>query len=295
MKYVTSVLSGFAALAMCASPALAQDDILTLEPSSPWVLDYADDSCALRRAFGEAGQEAWLEMRQFSPGINFQITFGSDAINRRMLEPVMAFEPNEQGVEVPSAIFADFGEGKGVYFNFAIGPVVFDPDGRDGLADINWTDAERAAREAEITGILLEKTFASDLRFVTGPMDQTMLAMRGCMDELLLHWGIDVEAHRSLSRPVEPKRMRSWAQRIISQYPQDMLREGNSGYVRVRLIVNEEGRAQSCHLQLETEHPEFEEAACDQLLRHARFDPALDAVGNPIVSYWVTSILYLVN
>lgn len=40
---------------------------LRLAPSSPWNLDYDDDSCALRGTFGEEGQQVYLELRQFDP------------------------------------------------------------------------------------------------------------------------------------------------------------------------------------------------------------------------------------
>ena len=50
-----------------------------LEPSSNWELDYAPDSCALRRTFGEGDRQTQLEMRRFSPSTTLQTTVATKA------------------------------------------------------------------------------------------------------------------------------------------------------------------------------------------------------------------------
>ena len=39
----------------------------------------------------------------------------------------------------------------------------------------------------------------------------------------------------------------------------------------------------------------FQQVACDTLMRYARFDPALDADGNTIASFYTTTIQYRVS
>ena len=63
-------------------------------------------------------------------------------------------------------------------------------------------------------------------------------------------------------------------------------------FIHVRLIVGTDGRPTSCNVQLDSQHPEFRQTACDILMRYARFDPALDANGRPVTSYYTTSIIY---
>ncbi len=43
----------------------------------PWNLDYDDDSCALKRIFGEEGRQAYLELRQYDPHGDLQVIVGS--------------------------------------------------------------------------------------------------------------------------------------------------------------------------------------------------------------------------
>ncbi len=61
---------------MPAIAAAKDDKRIELAPSGAWEVDYAEDSCALRRGFGEAGKEVWLELRRLT-GDGFQITVAS--------------------------------------------------------------------------------------------------------------------------------------------------------------------------------------------------------------------------
>ncbi|HYD05839.1 MAG TPA: TonB family protein, partial [Reyranella sp.] len=126
-------------------------------------------------------------------------------------------------------------------------------------------------------------------------MHKPMEVMRACLDELLTHWGIDAAAQRTLTRKVKPLEQMEWAKDLQSAYPSNMLRKGQSGIVRVRLIVGPTGKPQTCHIQVPSDDPSFEQTACSRLMRSARFEPALDASGKAITSYYVTSILYLIN
>lgn len=150
----------------------------------------------------------------------------------------------------------------------------------------------RARSEGSITGIHVNNAFDEAVFLRTGELHAPMEAMRSCLDELLTHWGIDAEAHQSLSRQVEPVDFRNWARRVQEHYPYQMLSRGMQGYLRTRLEVSTDGEVTGCHLQTEVNNDEFERVACDNLMR-AKFDPALDAQGQPIDSYYLISVVYM--
>ncbi len=182
---------------------------------------------------------------------------------------------------------------EGLIFSGSLRPKA--PPPAEGEPWRTWTAEERDAREAEISGLVVADSFERELRLETGPMRAPMVAMRACLDDLLVHWGIDAEAHRSLSRPVAPKDIESWARELQEKYPHRMVREGRSANVRVRLIVGPDGKPASCHLQMQVPHSDFSETACNGLMRHAQFEPALDAQGRAITSYYTTSIIYQIG
>lgn len=283
----------FLALGLLAEPVFAQAQSLELSPQSKWVMDYDADSCALRRIFGDPERQVLLELRQYAPGWGFQVTVASSTIDTVNKRPRVRFEPDTVLWEPDSPILGAFGEMEGVVYSDS-----FWPNSRqsvEGEVALPWPDADRDAREASITGLFVADTFEHNLLIKTGAMHQPMAAMRACIDELMTHWGIDVEAHRSLSRPVTPKDQQSWAQQLQQRYPSEMIRAGRSAYIRIRLIVGTDGKLSSCNVQIEAQHPVFQETACRILMRHARFEPTLDARGSPIASYFTTAIIYRVS
>ena len=118
-----------------------------------------------------------------------------------------------------------------------------------------------------------------------------MAAMRRCTDELLTHWGIDLEQHRHLTRGVRPaSNPGNWLN--SKDYPTKLLRQGMQGIVQIRLSIDERGKPTACHIQQSTRPAEFDAAVCDGLMRRAEFEPALGAEGEPVPSYWHSSVRF---
>ena len=88
-------VSGISAGELAAQEA----DVLRLGPSSPWVMDYAEDSCALRRTFGEVGRQVTLEMRQFSPDSSIQFSIFSENIGTTTEWLRFGVDPDEPPTE----------------------------------------------------------------------------------------------------------------------------------------------------------------------------------------------------
>lgn len=280
------------------SPALAADDVLVLEPASPWSLDYALDSCALRRVFGEEGRRLTLEMRQFVPGDSSiqYILASSDLRARTSGTPTnvrLRYIPDmdETRLDLVFGMSWDNG-GDGVTFSSSL-------DGRNRLSaeekkEIGKAELDRILleREETITGIAVRNAFRDHVQIETGSLAKPMGAMRTCLDELLGHWGIDVEAHRTLSKPLERVNFRKWANAISNDYPEALAALGEQGMLRIRMSVSAEGEPTACNIQSQLGQDEFRERACAIMLDRAEYSPALDAQGNPIASYDILAIVY---
>lgn len=299
---IFTVIAAIALSPLSGTAQAEQEDWLQLSPASPWVMDYAEDSCALRRGFGEEGQRVYLELRKFSPSVETQMIVTSNDIGRRTA-PLRGqgmragFLPDSELDDVSQAMGIDVGElGSGIIWNTnfltteqqALNEQMLE-DGESGLA---VSDEERDAREAAISGFGVGNAFRQNFILRTGAMHAPMEAMRTCLDELLTHWGIDAEAHRTLSRPVRPLDQQSWARQLVARYPSSQLRVGGQAWVRVRMMVSAQGEPTACTVQALMSDEDFNQTACRLMMRHARFEPALDAAGVPIDSYMTTSIIY---
>lgn len=99
----------------------------------------------------------------------------------------------------------------------------------------------------------------------------------------------------SKARGARTKNERSWAARIQENYPARALREEVEGTVGVRVTVTADGRASGCSVTASSGSSVLDEAACAGMERYARFDPALDAAGNPTTDSYSTRITYRLN
>lgn len=263
------------------------------DPSSPWNVDYADDSCALRRSFSYANRSLIFEARQFQPGDRLAVTVVSKQFSQDLPSPKIRFSPDSKPHEVKSSYSLQYPSGaSGFVWNDSFMPIVM---GVDGVGSINVTDEFRDAREFAIQGIELSGSLRPPILIATGEMHSPMKAMRKCMDELLTHWGLDAPTQRELTQTASPLDQRQWAKIIQAEYPSAMLNQMKGGIVRIRMIVGPNGKGQSCHIQVPSQDPSFEKSACNGMMKASQFRPALDAAGKPVTSYYTTSIIYIVN
>jgi len=279
------------AVALAASPAGAQTpaEPLEMEPSSSWVADYAEDSCALIRDFQAGDDKVTLQLRQFGPGENFEVSVVSRTLSRTSQAPRVRFEPDEGFHELPSPFFLDEGDLHGVQYVDSLRPTALKPPG-ELLPD--WPESERQARERTITGLSVAASFERDLVLRTGRMDRPISAIRTCLDDLLTQLGVDPVQQRTLSRQPKPVDLRGWSKKVQESYPVDMVRAGRSALVHIRLIVGADGRPASCIPDKHSAETSFGEYACQTSMRYARFEPALDANGAPVASLYTTMLIY---
>ena len=72
--------------------------------------------------------------------------------------------------------------------------------------------------------------------------------MHQCIDELMTHWGIDVEAHKTLTRPALPTNLPEVPRMI--DYPPMMAQRRLQGVVNIRLGIDERGLIIACRIQM---------------------------------------------
>jgi len=99
----------------------------------------------------------------------------------------------------------------------------------------------------------------------------------------------------SQARGARPKGQGSWARRIQDNYPSSALRAEKEGRVGVRVTIGPDGRVSDCTVTSSSGTPELDTAACSGMRSYARYDPALDAAGNPTTGSANTAIVYKLN
>jgi hypothetical protein len=292
--------AAFACLLAAALPVRAAEPS-PLKPSSPWVVNYAEDSCRLIRTFGEGDRSVRLEFRMFAPGDFFWLLVSGEPIGPTpsgVVSLAYRFDPDEEDVKSVVALRGKIDEKtSAVMFPASLSTAQTRKEERKIFRDDpkafarNRTDFD-PRREAQVDALEIGIYRRPRMILKLGTMRPPMDAVRTCLDDLLVSWGVDAQAQKSLERPPIPTtRPNEWLH--PSDYPRRMLAEGRSDQVHFRLTVDTAGMPTACGVLTMEARPEFIKATCDTLMQRARFEPALDANGKPVPSVYVNSVFWL--
>lgn len=294
-------LSIFILLAALTLPGtVAAKEPLRLKPSSKWNIHYADDSCRMGRSFGAGDEKIVLIADRYQPGGDLRLSFVGKPTHTRLNEGYVEvkFGPAEaeQKVSFYPGLLAD--KTPTLILQHGVRIVPYPPEVLKAYEaavkakkyDFDWPEIA-PEREAAVTYIEVKRSVGQPFILETGSLGAPLAALEKCTDELLDHWGIDVAKHASLSRPVRAKsNPGNWMK--SDDYPSEMLRLGKRAIVHFRLNVDVAGKATACHIQQSTRPKAFDDAVCKAIMRNARFEPALDADGKPVASYWLNSVVF---
>lgn len=269
-------------------PASAAKQPIYLESSSKWHARYEDDSCQLIRTFGEERDKVMVVMSRYGPGEKFRLTLAGNPVKLRKnnRELHLQFGDHEAAQKV-RYMPATMSEMPALVIMTRLGIGSLKKTKRD-LPERRRIDASRYAAASYL---LVEHAYIGRLYLQTGPLEKPFAAFSECVDELMTHWGIDVEKHKNLSKKVKPVGSPGrWVN--YRDYPLRMLRQRQQGIVQFRLSVNANGEATQCHIQQSTRPQEFDDAVCTSLMKRAAFEPARDADGNAIASFWRNTVRF---
>lgn len=281
---------------LCAPAAQAQapeGDARIFTQSGPWALDYGEDYCRLVGTFSNGPDEIALGMERIQPGQTLRIILIGDGIKpyRRASEIGYHFLPSGENRKAP-LLRSETPDGQ-QYLN--LGPVRMGPAPTDGqTAPPPYSrDAEKEFAKG-VDGVMLESGLSESIRIETGPLDDAVGAVQICTDELLTHWGLDAEKHRTWTRPPAP------AGNISEWLPGGTIGFGDFGRLRggnnaVRLMIDGSGKPTECQIHWPSLDEEVNGAICTAMMENAQFQPALDAEGQPMATFWTIEPLWLMG
>ena len=284
-------LLALAALTTALTTAPAQAKVVEIAPSSPWNVDFGATKCRLARFFGEGDTQHILFFEQYWPGEYLGMTVAGPSFARygsRMrtdLRFLGAQEPRE--TKPFTGTVGDYGDAV-IYstINVAVG---ITPRDSDGSADTGLPELDKdAAGKVEFVSL---RQRGDEVRLMSGPLDEAFGVLDQCARDMIGDWGLDVEQHRTMTRLPQWTNKDAVVRRIVASYPRDALQRGEQGIMRMRVVVSTEGAVEDCAIIKATSTDRLDSPACRAML-NARFEPALDAAGQPMRSYFAESIVY---
>jgi hypothetical protein len=271
-----------AALSLSSTATIAADEgALRLEPSTPWAIDYGDESCALRRTFASDAATVDLQIMQQAPGPYFRVSVSSDTMGLSDRAARVRFEPDDRAETPGYLLSGNVGERAAIAFTDSLQRNVLG----SSRPYINWTDEERDQRENAVVALSIEGGFARDVTLGLGSMHGPMEALRTCMSDLYGSWGVDLQAHRTLLRPVRRTNGEEVADRVRRVLTVNSGRGRSALPVIVRVVVGSDGRVKRCRVHFAPWDDGLSTEICEVIAQRARYAAARDSASKPIVSY----------
>lgn len=301
-KHFIAIAATAAVFAATAAPLHAQEGPRVFERQGSWALEAADDSCRLARVFSDGEVTVALAMERNRADNMVRLMLVSDAIRMfRTAEQIgYSYLPaNDQR----SAMFirSETPDGQDYYNlgNIFIGPNPFatmaggpraggPPAAGDGAPFVQPPYDRVAEREfaAGIRAIELNEGLLRPIRLETGSLGGAIEALQACTDDLLRSWGLDWEAHQTMSRraaPVGPAH--EWIPTGTVGFRD--FANFSGGRNPFRVMVDATGKPTSCHVHWASLEERQNNAVCAAIMENGDFTPALDADGQPMASYWM--------
>jgi len=286
-KRATCVVAA-AVLALPAPPAAAADEPRVFAPSGEWAVQTDGESCVISRQFG-GSDGLTFGLQAFAPGAtSYTAILRGDPLPQRgsgALELEYRFNPDTGAIPL-SGVLSAGGDKPRLSFGATLDRASLVHATRDGEEVLRGPDP---AREAEVDELFVSFSRGRPLQIQLGPMTEPLARLRECTASLPATWGLDPEVQQSLTRRPLPIEVDKWLG--PGSYPWEYLRNYLSVDVQVRLTTDATGAVTQCVVQ-SPRNSIAGPVACREIMKTARFEPALDAAGSPVASYYTTRIAY---
>lgn len=305
MKRLTvSLVTMAAALASGAAPIMAQDTTRVFQPSGSWTADFGDDYCRLMRTFTDGRDTISISIEKIDTGPTMRLLVLGNAISifRGSDQIGVDFLPTDSPRQLPFArststdgqqllIFSGLSLMSGDAPAFVQTRAADGANSQDGAAPVQMPgpaerDAMELAEAAQITALGLGAGLTTPVRLETGSLRNAVEVLQTCGYDLVSSWGLDGEKHRNLSRGTFPMPGQLIANGTIPFGEFGRLAGGSN---MVRVMVNADGTPTACHIHFASLSEGVNREVCSQVMANGRFNPALDADGQPMASYWTVA------
>lgn len=293
----SSALIALAGAVLIASPLSAKST--TLEPASRWHVDFGAERCQLLRTFGTEDDKHMLLFRQWSPGRSVNFTASGSSFERFKMRRPTTTRFSETGEEIESEPLTGELEGFGasvIFSRFGLGDALQPVAGQntDYPDEFYSSFPQLDLAKADKVSFIEIKQGKRSVRFNTGPLKDAFDLMNLCTQALVEQWGLDPEKHLSATRMARLDNFKRVAGRVARDYPRAALNSGEQAILRIRVRVDETGKASDCVINNVTSTDKLVSDACRPIL-DGNFAPALDEKGQPFASYWTTNVKYQIG
>lgn len=287
-RFLAWPLTAVAAAGLPAAEGLAADEPRTLAPSGEWTLSSDTESCTIARQFGTTADGVSFRLRAFAPHGRYRVVLFGPLLPQRdsgLLKFDYSFEPGSEAIAATGVLSKSGGV---PMVSFLTTFDTSDEAAPDPSEHAVHGPAETYA--AAIDEFVITFSRGRPLVLPLGSMAEPVAQLDACAQDLPRKWGLDPAVQQSLQRRAIPIGEEGWLG--PGTYPWVFLRNSLSMIVNLRMLVDASGAPTECVVQAPKTQSGAEVLTCREIMKTARFDPALDGSGNTVPSYFATTIFY---
>jgi len=282
---------------------------IRLQPSSRWVLDYAENSCRMSRIFGRGKDTVIFLLESDAPGQMDMLVIGRPFDGHSDQVPARFLPAQQKTMQGLTAEATSTGDPSILWTNVSWLPddvraevekesaahkakAGVRPPPRD-LVEEAMRNSQRQDFAARINALEIDVHHDRPVILETGSLGEAIKMFDKCSRDSLRDWGVDPDLEDKIVRPAWPSNVRVWFS--PTDYPADMLKRGEQSVVKVRLLVDAAGRITKCTSLSHFKAPEFNQIVCANIIRRARFEPAELTDGTKVPSYYATQVQWKIG
>jgi len=285
---------------------MAATQPVRLQPSSPWVVDYAENSCRLARTFGQGPDKTTLLLESEAPDEIDMVALGkplngfSEEVPAKFLpvqgNPMEGRAAQSTDKHQPAILWSrvfllpdDVAEklkkrAAARKLESGTRPPPLDP------AERAWLKAKRQEFASKATELEIAARRNRPVILETGPLGEAIRMFDKCSRDSLRDWGVDPDLEDKIVRPVWAPDAAKWFS--SNDYPGEMAVRGEESIVKVRLLVDASGKPTKCTSLSHFKEPSFNDVVCGKFMKRAHFAPAELADGTKVPSFYTNIIVF---
>ena len=237
--------------------ALAAASTTTYSPVGKWTLDYQQDLCMLTRTYSAGGATVSLGFRQ-APG---------DA----QTEAIVLFADHPDDQLRRSVVVMGSGAPTKTLGNSVSQRL---PGGRQRLLRF-ITGRDAVAALASETSLTIDEGGQPAITFALGKPVAPLRALATCESDQMRSWGVDVAQMAVPAKPIGD--VAKWF-----AFPLEAAMNRQGGDTTVRWMIDTHGAVTDCIVVRSNGNVLLDAAACKQITRRGRYEPAIGKDGKPM-------------
>lgn len=240
-----------------------------LKPSAKWVVDYAENMCTLGRQFGPGGVTFGIRPSALGTGGGLAVAMIPGARPGRSHETPATFVLDDgSSIEVNATVY-------------------WLPEKKTRVVTAGL-NAENMAKIMSGRPFGFPAGRREHIWFEPEGVANALKALKTCEDDLLVSMGVSAEELAQIAQGPRGDISRYFGSSV---YPSNALFAGKSGQTSALIAIDVEGGVTDCRIISNSGHESFRNRTCETLMR-ARFEPAKNAAGEPVRSWYPVRVTW---